>query len=831
MIKNYLVTAIRHLVKQKTFSLINIFGLAIGLTAGFFIWQYVRFEHSYDDFHTNANRIYRIGAKFYHHTTEIGTGASVSPPVAINMKEDFPEVVAYARLAQTSLFTSDIGSYVANALDFAYHKPDGSITSFHEERVYFADEALLTIFSFPLQSGTPDALREPNAVVITESTARKYFGDGPVLGKELRLNGEVVLRVTGVLEDLPANSHLQFDILISFPTVTRKLKDFDTWWQWGVCYSYILTSPGVDVAAIDPKIPAFMRKYLGEEMDREYHTRFFLQPIKDIHLNQPLAGEQSAPGDRWTVYFLSILAVFILVVAWINYFNLTTARSLDRSKEVSLRKVVGAQRKQLIIQFLCEAGIVNLSALVLMALLVAISWPAFDEVIGKHILKNSWSTIFSDPYQWLVLFLVVTAGIFMAGLYPAIILSSFTPAKALKGVFTKTSGIGLRKLMVSFQYWLAMLLVAGTMTIYMQLGFMRSQDPGFVKDQMLVVGAPAAYDSTAGDKIAFFRNNVSALSGVNRITASTDVPGRQIVEYFPVGKKGGKDDEAFATYISSIDEDFLTAYGIKLLQGRIFSDNERMNFRRQSDDESIKVLVNEEFVRQLREQDLKQALNTNLVFWWGPDLRFAEIIGVVSDHHQVSLKEKVQPVMFVQPGWTAWKYFSVHVAAGNFERTIASVKEAYTQAFPGSSFEYFFLDDFFDRQYHNDQQLAGIMNVFTILAILVTCLGLIGLGIFTVSHRVKEIGIRKSLGATPRVIVFLFVKDFLRISLLAYLFALPAMYFASNWWLANFSFHIPLMWQIFLVPVVLLSATTILTICSIALPSALANPVRALRSE
>ncbi len=831
MVRNYFITALRHIFKHKTFSLINISGLALGLTAAFFIWHYVRFERSFDLFHENANRIYRVSAKLYQHDTQIGAGASVAPAVAVAMKEDFPEVVACARLAPTSLFTSDLTSFVANSLELAYHKPDGTIRSFHEEGVYFADDALLTIFSFPLVSGASDALREPNSVVITEEIARKYFGDEPALGKELRLNSEMLLRVTGVLKNIPANSHLQFDILISFPTIKKKLRDLDSWWGWGVCYSYVLLGPDANVKNLDAKIPAFMNKYLGHEIGTEYHTRFFFQPISDIHLKEPLPGEQSNAGDRWTVYFLSVLGVFILVVAWINYINLTTARSLERAKEVGLRKVVGAQRKQLMIQFLFEAAIINILALVVTAIFVLIAWPSFEKLVERNIIDDSWfGAVGTDTL--LVMLAVIVVGTAIGGLYPALVLSSFTPAKALKGMFSKSgTGLIIRKTMVSFQYVLAMLLVAATVTIYLQLGFMRSQNPGFSKEQMLVVRAPAVYDSLAGDKVAHFSNLVSAMSGVNNVTASTDVPGKTIVEYFPIGKVGAKEEESFATYISAVDEHFFDTYSIQMLEGRKFTDTERMTFRKQDDKETIKVLVNEEFVRQMREQAPKDALKRKMVFWWGPDLRNAEVIGIVADHHQVSFKEKVQPIMYMQPAWTAWRYFSVNMANGDFKRTIEGIGAAYAKSFPGSAFEYFFLDDFFDRQYHADMQFGNVVNVFTILAIVVTCLGLIGLAIFSVGQRVKEIGIRKTLGATPTLILSLFVKDFLRITVMAFVIASPLIYFGADWWLTNFSFHIPVGWPIFAAPVILLSTITILTISSITLPAAVANPVKTLRSE
>jgi putative ABC transport system permease protein len=829
MIRNYFIVTLRNLRNNKLFSTINIAGLAIGLSACFLIWQYVRFESSYDTFHENAHRIYRVPLEFIQNSTSARGIASNYAAVGHAMKTEFPEVKDYCRLVKTSLFTSDLGSYYANALEFSRQDSAGKFVAFNEPNVWFSDAPLLTMFTFPMIAGKEDALTEPNAVVITETIARKYFGDGIALGQEMRLNREMVLKVTGVVRDVPVNSHLQFDILISFSTMRSRLGDMFDNWGWSAFYTYILLEDGADAHALQSKLPAFKVKHIGPQDKGSFQTRFWLQPVTDIHLKSRLESEQSPAGNERTVYFLSILAVFILAVAWINYINLSTARALERSREVGLRKTVGATRSQLIIQFLFDTALINVFALTLAVGIVMVAWAPFETLIGKQI-QNILYTGGITP--WVIAGLIFLSGVILSGVYPALTLSSFNPAKVLKGKFFKSaSGTRLRKLMISFQYVLAVLLMAGTITIYLQLSHMRSMDPGFTKEQVVVIEAPAVYDSSAGGKISFFKNGVLQLPGVRNVTATSDVPGRNIVEGSAVGSiNADENHEFFRSDIPSIDTSFFSTFDIRILGGRLFEDQERMAFRRRDKDESIPVLVNEEFVKRLNLENREDALDQKVTFWWGPDQRFAKIIGVVANHHQLSFKERIDPIMYMQPGWHASKYFAVRLD-GDFKSVISHMESLYASAFPGHPFSYFFLNEYFDSQYREDQQFGKIFNVFTFLAIVVTCLGLLGLSVFSVAQRTKEVGIRKVLGASGSGILFLFSKDFLRVLLISYAIAVPVIYWAGENWLRNFNFRISLRWQIFALPPLLLLAITLLTITVVGLRAAIETPVRALRQE
>jgi putative ABC transport system permease protein len=740
-----------------------------------------------------------------------------------------PEVEDYTRLVKTSLFTNDLGKYVANALEFSRIDESGNVVSFIEEGVWFSDAPLLSMFSFKMLEGTADALVEPHTMVLTRSIAKKYFGDEPALGKDLRLNSDEVYKVTGVIEDVPANSHLQFDILLSFTTLKSRIGDLNDFWGWSVFYTYVMLGENTNAAGVQEKLNELAVKQFVDEQKSPFKTRFVLQPISDIHLRSNYFSEQSPGGSERMVYFLSVLAIFILVVAWINYINLSTSKALQRSKEVGLRKTVGATRMQLIIQFLFDTTLINLFALLLATVIVVVSWSSFEQLIGKQI---SVVLFMGGIAPWLLAVIVFAVGVFICGVYPAITLSSFNPAIVLKGKFTKSpSGVFLRKLMVTFQYVLAILLIAGAVTTYLQLDHMLSMDTGFTKDQVIVTQAPAVFDSVAANRIAAFRNEMMKIQNVKNVTATSDVPGKHFVEQAAIfSTKSAGEKNYFGTYVCLIDSSFFSTFDIKMLAGRLFDDTQTMTFRRQQENELIPVIVNEEFVKRLGYTNLDDALQEPLTFHWGPDIRFATIIGVVANHHQVSFKEAVDAVMYTQPQWQDAQYFAARIGGGRIP-DIDQIKTAFVITFPGHPFSYFFLDDHFDKQYHDDQKFGNIFNTFTVLALLITCMGLLGLSMFTVTQRTKEISIRKVLGAPASAILFIFSIDFIKALLISYGIAIPVIYWASKSWLQNFPERIPLRLEIFVTPPVVLATITVFTVIAVSVRAMFEAPVRALRQE
>lgn len=819
MIKNYFIVAWRNIFRNRVFSLINISGLAIGLTVGFLIFQYVRFELSYDRFNANADRIYRVPIEYKESQTFTGASATNHPGLGPAMKAEFPEIESFARLVRTGVFMTTF------TLSYDEHPERPAI--FNESRVYLADADLLTIFSFPLIEGdAPTALSEPNAIVLPETTARKYFGREKALGKTLSLNREIQLKVTGVMKDLPANSHLQFDILLSLKTLSNNFGEGV--WTWPEFYNYVLLTKEANPKAVEAKFPAFIDKYLGAIMkEHKFRNSFSLQRITDIHLTSHLGIEQDVNGSERTVYFLVLLAVFVLVVAWINYVNLSTAKSLERSKEVGLRKVAGASKKQLVVQFFIDALLVNMMAIALALLLLSLAIPYFEHIVGKPVTAALHTTGPQEGMAFAVLaFGALLTGTLLVGLYPALLVSSFNPALVLKGKFHKSqSGIVLRKGLVSFQYILSIFLIAGTVTIYQQLKYMEESDPGYTKDQMLILRAPSGYDSTINSKMHGFEHALGQIPTVAGIAASDDIPGQVIGGRNTIRREGQSKDGNRLTFMIAANETYFQTYNMTLLAGHAFGEHDNYFGT------SPRVLINEEACTRIGFASPAEAIGRNIIVRFVQGERPAEVIGVVKNYHQVSLKDQYAPIMYYTRPNDNWSYLSIRLTTANYSSTLASIREAYMQNFPYSAFDYFFLDDHFNRQYQSDRRFGTIFGIFTGLAIVIACLGLLGLSVFAVMQRTKEIGIRKILGASVPSILAIFSKDSVKLVVISYAVAAPLVFFAARYWLSSFAFHISMGWAIFTLPPMLLLTISISTIAFVCLRAALANPTRALRHE
>ena len=836
MYKSYFKISWRNLVRNKVYSLINIAGLAIGLAVGFLIYQYVQVELSYDRFHANADRIYRLPISYSGSFSSLRPSATTHPAMGPMLKADLPEVQDFTRLVRASLFIP--------AATVSYTKGDGVPVIFNEEKVYLADPAFLTLFSFPLTGGdAKTALNEPNSIVITERIAEKYFGSDDPLGKILQLNQQD-FKVTGVLANIPVNSHLQFDMLLSFSTLGSDKWGYDNW-AWPEFYNYILLAPGTDPKAVEAKLPGFMKKYLSKIWEEhKFESSTYLQPITDIHLKSDLGLEQDINGSERTVYFLTLLSLFVLVIAWINYVNLSTAKSLERSKEVGLRKVSGATKRQLITQFFFDALLVNVFAVLFAGILLIVSLPYFESIVGKDIssvLKTSGAW-YSFSF-WGIVLAALSTGILIVGIYPALLLSNFNPALVLKGKFYKSrSGIVLRKGLVVFQYVLSIFLIAGTVTISRQLNFMQKADLGYDKEQVLVLRSAAIYDSTYSSQIAYFKNELLQLPAVEQVTASGEIPGRAIAGRNTIRKAADDPQNGVITYQFSVDDQTISTFGMSLAAGKDLGENDKFIFYSRNENKLTpdgyyigggqnKIMINEYLAFQLGFQTPQNAVGQNIKIRMGGGEYPAEVVGVVKNHHQVSLKENYESIAYYYPreGWC--NFFSVRIKPAGLTQNINAIKDIYTAAFPGNAFEYFFLDDHFNNQYKSDQQFGTIFGIFTALAIVIGCLGLFGLGVFAVTQRTKEIGIRKVLGASASSILILFSKDSALLVIISYIISIPLIYLGTQNWLNNFAFHIGLGWQMFVLPPLLLLAISVASIIFVSLRAALMNPVISLRHE
>jgi len=822
LIQNYLKISLRNTLKSKVFSLINIFGLSIGLAACFLISLYVFFEHSYDKFHRNSEQIYRVTMNDLA-VNHPGTGPA--------LEADFPEVGAYARVVHQSIFA---GSNTA----WSHIDENGNETVFNQKHVYNVDASFLTMFSFPFVFGDPEtALSDISSVVISESVSQKFFGDENPIGKVLKASGYRDLTVTGVFEDIPENSHIKFDILVSYFFQEGWGNGWQSnWdWMWPEFFTYVELSPTADVKGLEEKLPDFVSRYL-EDIMKEYgmEYQFHLQPLTGIHLRSSHLGkEMEVHGDERTVYFLTVIGSLILVIAWINYINLSTSKSVDRAHEVGLRKVIGANKQQLIFQFLLESMIINLLAIILAFTLVVITLPFFEGLIGKNISKGpSGFILFEEPLFWLLVGGIFIIGSFLAGLYPAFILSSFKEASVLKGkFFSSRSGIISRKILVGFQFAVSAALIAGTITVIQQVEFMRKQDLGYEKDRLLIVQSPLTGDSTYRYRLKSFKTALRGNPAINGIAPSSEVPGKLISQANGIRNIDEKSDANSMVYHLYVDHGFIDTYGIELLAGRNFRDDEFSFYSRNREKGPQPVIVNKKVLASLGYEEVDDAIGQLIYFARGTSDQKAEIIGVVENYHQRSLKDGYDPILFFYVREYGGMYLSINLDMQNVPETISFVEEQYEEHFPSNQFGYFFLDDFFDRQYAADQQFEKIFSLFSGLALFVAALGLFGLSTFMISQRTKEIAVRKVLGAKIAGMVYLFSKDFVKLILVANIITLPVVYFLATDWLNNFAFQVGIHWSIFVIPTLILFIISFTTVSFQTIKTSSINPIKSLRSD
>ncbi|MEP6737960.1 MAG: FtsX-like permease family protein, partial [Chryseolinea sp.] len=554
-----------------------------------------------------------------------------------------------------------------------------------------------------------------------------------------------------------------------------------------------------------------------------------LQPLTDIHLRSPgMSNEREVHGSERTVYFLMIIAVLIIVIAWSNYINLSTSQSLKRAKEIGLRKVVGAVKRQLITQFLFESATVNLLALIFSFLLTAVSYPYFSQMTGKDMGTSFFEAgLINESAFWWSVAAVFFVGSFIAGSYPAFVLSSFRIVNALKGsLFGSQSGVPLRKVLVTFQFVISVALIAATILSFRQVEFMRSHELGFAKDQLMVIKPPRVIDSTFWTRQRTFKQEIKEDPHVRNITSTSEIPGALVANRNSIRKYSQGTEANKTVYMYFVDKDFIPTFGMTILAGRNFSEKERLISPTTN---ANPILLNRKIIEALGYKNPEEAISQRVYFGLGADDWIGEIVGVVENFSQMSLKADYEQMIFFPAGFPA--YFTVNLEMNNLQETISSIRQKYEVIFPGNPFDYFFLNDYFNRQYVADQQFGNILGLFTCLALIIAALGLYGLTIFIVSQRTKELALRMILGATMSSIIRLFSKDFVRLIIISNVIVLPAVYFLADRWLANFAFRINIGWTIFFIPLLVLMTISITTISIQTIKTGLGNPIKSLRSE
>jgi len=799
MFKNYLTIALRNLRKHRGFAFINIAGLALGLACCLLIALYVRNELSCDRFHEKANRIYRVTAELQSPTRPQMSLAPTPPALAEALQKDVPGIEAVVRLRAYSLFVK-------------YEDQQ-----FQEDNFLFADSDFCKIFTFPLSAGNPQqALREPFSVILSDASARKYFGERDPLGQTLVVEDTLQFQVTGVFAPLPANSHLQFDFIASFASLRHSALAWEfPWWSFDL-YTYILLAESAAVDKVAAQIRKVAEPYIAaEEKENGMQQQYFLQPLQDIYLHSHLAHDVPRLGDVRYVYSFSAIALLILLIACMNFINLATARASQRAQEVGARKTLGAQRRQLLLQFLAEALVLAMLAMIVAVVAVAAILPEFNAFAQRDLHLD---LLHDRQLAFALLGLTLLVGL-IAGSYPALSFSRLPALAAFRQRrSTGTHAARLRGGLVVFQFAISVALIAGTLIVFRQLRYMQQSKLGFTPDQILVL--PVQSVPNFSQRYQAFLQKFRRDPAVLAASASSAVPGKTVGEivYLP---EGFNSNETQGIKTLSVDYDFVKTYGMEIVAGRDFSPAF-------STDAQAGFVINEAAVADLGWGQPAAAIGKKIV--WGWPGKAGQVIGVVKDFHQVALREKIVPMlMHIQPGW--FEYLSLKISTQDLQHTRARLERAWQDLVPNRPYEFYFMDEFYNRQYHAEERVGRLFAIFSMLAVGIACLGLFSLAAFTLEQRTKEISVRKVLGATVPNLVALLSRDFSKWVVLANLIAWPVAYTAMHKWLQDFAYHVAIEGWVFALAGGLALLIAMLTVSAQALRAACENPVAALRQE
>ncbi len=797
MLNNYSRIAGRHLWKNKLFLFINTGGLAIGMAACLVIFRFVSFELSYDKFHQNKDDIYRVVFTNYTQGEFVGNSASTVSGLGPAIQETFSENLDIVRLIPL------------NETIVTYHSNENEAIRFVEEKLTYADPSFFNIFSFPLIEGDANkVLSAPQTVIISTSIAKKYFDNQEAVGKLLNIGEAEPFRVDGVFEDMPENSHLQFDFILSYQTLDEQ-KDQD--WSWSDTFTYILLPPSTSSRNLEDGLSTVVRNYHSEGSLDSYH----LQPLSDIYLNDTFRSSAVRSGSAKTVYFLVAIGIVIMLIALINFINLSTIKNLDRIKEIGIRKVLGASAKQLSRQFLVEASLLNS-----FALLLAVSLT----LIATYYLKRwDWLHFLSRQQYWLWLFGVglLLMNTFISGLGPMI--SSAFFSTAIRALKTNTQphlkGLTFTKSLIVFQFIACIGLLTGMVIIDQQISFMKKQELAIDISQTLVIRAPLLTDNNTAAQFQTFKNELESYSAISHITHSTSVPGEPIDWNRSDIKLNSLDSEPlYPSNIIAVGYDFVTTYGLNILAGR--------DFQEEMASDASAMIINEAAARQFRFSSLEEGLG-RLVFMGNREF---EVIGVVNDYHHLSLKEAIDPILYFI-GSTRRPVYSIKLSTEDLPTMLTTIRKRWEQLYPGNVFSYFFLDEFFDQQYQSEQQFGVLSSLFSGLTLLLACMGLFGLASYTTIQHTKEIGIRKVLGASVTNLLYLLSRGHVKLILISFLIAAPIANFFFTEWLNEFAYHIKLNWWMFIVPGTLVLLISLLSVVGQTVRAASTNPVDSLRHE
>lgn len=794
MLKNYFRTTLKYFKRNSFFILINLFSLIVGIGVCFFAFQYVSFELGYDKFNKDYDRIVRV-------VTDVKTTSgmeyeSSSMPIGPAIAREFPEVEKLARVY----------------LDYLIINNDNQ---FSEEDVAFVDSSLFSVFTFPMISGDPmTALKDPFTIVLSESAANRFFGTVDCIGKTLNLDGSQPAKVTGVMQDMPQQSHFRIDILVSMSTLLKEWNPSmnDNWTRFG-CYTYLLMKEGIDFAQFDKKI----RKFSSEYIDDNYEYLLKAEQLSSLYFSALPRGSRngsSIVGSINNVYIFSVVAILILALACFNFINLTTALSINRAKEIGVRKVLGATKKQLSGQLLLDSASLCLVAFIVVIVLSIILQPFFNQLVGKQVSTG----ILNHFGQLIILFFIAVAASLLAGLYPALFLTKFNVVNCLKGDLYKNSKQGgIKKTLIVFQFSVSIIIIIFTLAIYGHLKYIKDLDLGFRKDPMIVVDFH--FDGNVKEKEDLLKTEFETISGVNGVSISSAIPGRANREFnTELPNASGNLQEVLAD-IYFIDYNFLDLFGMELVAGRPFTEEISSDF-------SSAMIINETAAEALGYQNPDDVIGKEFQQGRGK----GTVIGVVKNFHFESIHRAVQP-MTIRVLPSLFTFVTFDVQANNIGKTITALEKKWSELVPTKPFLYFFFDDSYNELYESEQQFGRLFMILATIAIIISCLGLFAFAAFSMSLRTKEIGVRKVLGSSTFQIALAYNKDFIVMVLVAFLVSLPIAWYIVNQWLQGFAYNNGMPWWSFFVGGMAALIITLITVSYHTIKYSSINPIESLRSE
>ena len=787
MLKNYFKTAIRSFKKNKVLSLINLGGLSIGIAAVLLIGLYIHSETNYDNFQQNKSSLYRVGFHFWQNGKSIGDGAEFTPPFGPDAQNEFPEIRSFTRLS------SERVAYIT------YNDKTLKVDNIH-----YADSNFFQLFSYKLLQGNPSiVLNEPYSIVLNDEIAKKIFGKEPAIGKVVRLDNQTDYIVTGIAPKPPSNSYLNYNAILSFATLYKEPGNFMDWNGGEQYITYLQLREDVNPQSLEKKFPAFMWKHINEEYSKVgMRIDASLQPIRDIHLYY----SDNSGTLRTNIYIFSIVALLILIISCVNYVNLTTAQATARFKEVGVRKVLGAFRSQLIKQFLIETVLTTTVAFIIALALVLLLTPAYQQMLGKNLSSVRLDTV---PILLLLFIIIMAVGV-IAGSYIAFYVSSFNVTRIFKALLPKGSQNIFRKGLIVAQFTISIGLMSYTLLVALQLKFSKNINPGYDKDQILVL--PLIGEKTM-EAYPLLQQELSRIPGVRETSALSEIPYNGITNngFIPEG-----DIKAMIIHQLDADENFLKTFNMKMVAGNYFSKDHPT-----LDDGYV---INESLANILGWQDpIGKTISRN-----GEH----KVVGVVKDFHFASLHDKIEPLIITNKPWgNHYSYLALKYQTGNLSAFIDNIRQTWKKTLSGSPFDYWFLDDAFNKIYNDEERFQEVFLYFSVLSILLSLAGVFGLVALALKQRTKELGIRKVLGASISNIIKLTVKDFFWLIFIAALIAIPPSWYFMNAWLRNFAYRISIGWWMFAVCGLAILLITILIISFQSIKAAIANPVKSLRTE